>query len=148
MKTLMLTAVAVVLALSGCSAPKSRIHGKVTYQGKPAAGATVILLASDNRTYPADVRADGTYDLPAVPRGPIRVSIQAALPRVIPRPEPGKGRDAFAKAEASADDAGKAARLPPPIPGIPIPAKYGDPDRSELSFELAEPDQERSFDLG
>lgn len=144
-------AVALLVGAGGCSQPRSRVHGTVHYQGKPLSGATVIFLAPDNQAYPASTKADGSYEIAGVPRGQIRVSIQVPPPPSPPRPEPrAKGRDALAKREASEDDTGKKARLPPEPPGPPaarIPSHYGDPNRSGLSFELKSPEQEYPIDL-
>jgi hypothetical protein len=147
------TALAVLVAVAGCERPRSRVHGAVKYQDKPLAGAVVTFFGPDNMTYTTDTRADGTYEIAGLPRGPIRVSVQVPPPRPRPRPDPDlrKGGDAFARAQAKADDA-KLARPSEPAPGPSrsaggFPARYGDPNTSGLAFDLKEADQDYSLDL-
>jgi hypothetical protein len=152
---------AIVLALlvpvvftTGCDTPRSRVHGKVTVQGKPVTGGTVIFLAKDNLTYLADINPDGTYAATGIPRGPVRVSVQQPPARPPSRAEgaPPRGGPG-STAEAAADDKGKRARqteLPDTgsaAKGPAVPAVYTDPNKSGLSFELSEPDQEYLIDL-
>lgn len=158
MRKLLVGAAAVLLLFClGCGVQRSRVYGTVRYNGRPLTGATVIFLAHDNQAYPVDVKTDGFYERSGVPRGPVRVAVQVAEPRPKPRPDPNpedlgpKVGDNFARAAAKADDAGKLARLqeapPAPPPGPRIPPHYSDPNRSGLSFELKEPDQEYNIDL-
>jgi hypothetical protein len=145
------TALTFSVALFGCSAPRSNVFGNVTFRGKPVVGGTIILLSADNRTYPARIQADGSYRIASVPRGHIAVAVQGDEVRPPPRPAPGaKTKDAFGFNEAKADDERKAGSAPPsPTTGpvLKIPASYGDPGRSGLSFELELPEQEYSIDL-
>jgi hypothetical protein len=151
MRRLILASAAALLLASGCGAPRYRLHGTVRHQGKPLAGGTIIFLGEDNQTYPARIRPDGTYEAAAVPRGHIRVAVQADVARPTPRTQPsGKANDALAKGEAKADDAAKQARRPsaPPAPAAPaLPPHYADPNSSGLAFDLQGPDQEYSVDL-
>jgi Carboxypeptidase regulatory-like domain len=145
-----------VLTVAGCDTPRSRIHGTVTYQGKPLAGAVVTFFGADHMTYMADTGPDGTYAVEGVPRGRLRVAVQVPPPRSRLRPDPDlrKAGDSFGKDQARAEDTAKMARLPdpPPPPKAPAPAdglplRYRDPNTSELTVELKEPDQEWSVDL-
>jgi hypothetical protein len=139
-----------LVALAGCAPPRSRVHGKVVYQNKPLTEGTVIFFPPDNQTYPVAIQPDGSYQAPALPRGLIRVAVQVEEPRPAPRPDPDpKRRDAFAKQAASSDDAAKLARNPNPRPiyGTRIPARFGDPNHSGLSFQLTAPDQEFVIEL-
>src|SRR5262249_36813787 len=150
MRCLRVGALLLLVVVAGCSAPRSRVHGVVRYKGKPLEGATIIFLAPDNRTYPARVRADGSYDMPAVGRGHILVAIQTPPVRPRPRANPGAGpaatkaRDTLARDKAQSDDAAKGgAPRPQDAPtGVTIPAFYADPKRSGLAFDLNDPDQE------
>jgi hypothetical protein len=160
MRRLLLAAGAFALAvLPGCAEPVSRVYGKVKYNGKPLPGATVVLMPPNNRTYPAITDQDGNYEISGVGRGQVRVAVQVPPPPPAARPQPGQRgwekADAFARGEVKSDDAGKKARpvapVAPPTPAGPaknaIPAQYGDPSTSGLSFELKEANQEYSFDL-
>lgn len=139
------TAAFVLVALGGCGdAPRGRIHGTIKFQGKPLAGATVVFLAKDNRTYLADIKPDGSYAVDDVALGTVRVSIQPLPSRPVPKAE-----------KPSRDDKGdygdeKASAKPRPefkAIGPPIPAHFADPNTSGLTFELTQAVQEWSVDI-
>ncbi|MBY0458293.1 MAG: hypothetical protein K2V38_13210, partial [Gemmataceae bacterium] len=73
-----LTAVAGVLCGCGGDVPRGTVHGTIKLQGKPLTGAPVIFLASDNQTHTVEVKEDGTYTVPGVAYGRVRVSIQSS----------------------------------------------------------------------
>lgn len=147
---------AAVVSLTGCGdAPRSQVRGRITLNGQPLTNCVVMFFGQDKQVYRADLRADGTYTVDGVPRGPIRVAIQQEAPRPAPRPMSGAGVGGkAASAEIAKDDQKGASRMPEPEPepklksfGPPLPAKYAQPDTSGLAFELNEPSQEWSVDL-
>ena len=149
--TMLAAAVLAAVALSGCGdVPRGRLHGTVKYQGKPLTGATVIFLAKDNKTHVARLKSDGTYDVSGVALGPIKVSVQADLPAVSPKAE-SFGSAVSSQGKGVSDE--KAGKAPvPPITekaagGARLPTHYADADKSGLSFELKDADQEWSVDL-
>ncbi len=142
--------------VTGCGeVPRSRVSGKVTYQGKQLAGVTAIFLAADNSTYPVDLKADGTYEVAGVPRGAVKVSLQQAEGRPGAKSEVAPAaRKGGVSAEEAKDNQKGASRMPEPTgnPVVPVagprlPAVYADPDKSGLTFDLKEPDQQWSVDL-
>lgn len=147
MRFCLLAAAVFAAALSGCGdVPRSRVHGTVKFQGKPLTGATVIFIASDNKTYLTELKEDGSFAAAGVARGPVKVSIQQALPHVPPRPEKPAGLEKVSFVDE------KAARKPAPAPivkdtGLRLPQIYTDPEKSGLAFDLKDPDQEWSVDL-
>jgi hypothetical protein len=146
-----------MLVATGCSAPKSRVHGTVLYQGKPVAGGSIVLICPDNSTSPARIAEDGSYVIAAASRGHILVAIQAGRPRPSPRAQPNakaaalKDRNSSAKGAAKTEDEAKMAALGTPrstdTNPTGVPARYGDPNQSGLSFELVDSDQEYNVDL-
>ncbi|AMV23597.1 hypothetical protein VT84_04245 [Gemmata sp. SH-PL17] len=141
------TTVAVVLAGCGGDVPRGRVHGTIKYQGKPLTGATVIFIAQDSKTHVLDLKPDGTYDVSGVALGPIKVSIQTVAPRSAvkgefdPPSSQAKGvTDEKAGKKSSSAEVSKVA-------GPMLPARFADADKSGLSFDLKEPDQEWSVDL-
>jgi hypothetical protein len=141
------TAAAVVLAVGcGREVPRGRIHGTVTYQGKPFPG-TVIFLATDNKTHLAELKPDGSYDVTGVALGPIKVSVQQPAPRYAVKGE----FDVPSASKGVKDEkAGKSAAQydPQPKPSGPrVPAQYADSNNSGLDFELKSADQNWSVDL-
>jgi hypothetical protein len=144
------TVAALLLTTAGCGRARSKVHGTITYRGTPVAGGTIIFISDDNQTHPARIGADGSYHVASVPRGHVQVSVQADQPHNSPRPQPGaKDSDAFAKGAAADDDRAKGGRAPEKSSGpvVNLPPKYMDPGKSDLGFDLAEPDQEYTVDL-
>ncbi len=147
---LVFAAVALATAsLSGCSdVPRSRIHGVVKFQGKSLTDATIVFIASDNKTHLANLKADGSFEVSGVAQGLVKVSIQQAQPKVTPRPDPtssGGGSKA-----GVVDEKARAIRPATPAAkdnGPRLPELYTDPEKSGLSLELKELDQEWSVDL-
>jgi hypothetical protein len=122
---------------------RSDIHGVIQYEGKPVTDATVIFIASDNKTHLARLKEDGSYHVTGVAQGPVKVSIQSSAPRVAPRADP---RSEYGKVGVA--EAKDAARPRPVAPaGTVIPAIYQDPEKSGLAFDLKEVNQEWSIDL-
>lgn len=138
MRRFLLLAALLIVCCAGCSIPRGRIQGKVTYQDKPLTEGTVIFIASDNMTYPTPIMPDGTYAIDGVPRGKLEVSVQVEEPRPMPRPDPTSPKNRQPGNDAAADDKAKMARLPavPAAKGPRIPASYADPKKSGLRYEL------------
>ncbi|HEY1189809.1 MAG TPA: hypothetical protein VGE74_19325 [Gemmata sp.] len=140
-------AVAVLIGCGG-NVPRGTVHGTLKFQGRPLTGATVVFIASDNRTHVLDVKADGTYSVSGVALGPVKVSVQPAAERVS-----AKGQFDPPSSEAKGVKDEKAGLKSPSVPepktkiAQRIPAHYSDAERSGLTFDLKEPDQEWSVDL-
>ncbi len=139
--------VAAAAVLTGCGdLPRGGLHGTLTFQGKPLAGATVMFFGKDNQVYRADLTKEGTYTVSGVPLGPIRVAVQQFLPSVTPRPDPPPG----GPKKPEMGEARDAAWKPPEITAEErprVPASYGDPGTSGLALDLVEADQEWSAEL-
>jgi hypothetical protein len=138
------------VSLCGCGdVPRGRIHGKVLYQGKPLTGATVVFMASDNRTHPVRLKADGTFEVAGVALGPVKVSFQQDLPSVAAKSQYDVPLSSEAKGvtdEKASRTRSATANVKGP-PGLQLPAQYADAEKSGLTFELNQPDQEWSADL-
>src|SRR5262249_39534525 len=134
---MMLCAVVVLTAAisSGCGdVPRGRIHGKITWNGKPLNHATVIFIAKDNKTHPVKLKTDGSYEANGVAYGPVKVSIQQDLPEVASKAEP----RASSQRKNVVDE--KAGRAPPEPPvsekqdsGPRLATNCIDTDKSELT---------------
>lgn len=131
---------AVLLALAaGCGSKTADVTGKVTFQGKPVVYGTVVIIGSDGLPKAGDLKPDGTYRVADVAVGPVKVAVSSPPP---PGSEPPK------KAKvAGGRDAGEDDKQPPPAATpadaavaknwVPLPEKYGDPDKSGLTATVA-----------
>jgi hypothetical protein len=137
---------AVVLTGCGGDVPRGRVHGTIKHQGKPLKDATLIFVASDNKTHSAQLKPDGTFEVSGVAYGPVKASIQPLLPRSAVKADPDPKRPQTGKAGVVDE---KASFKPPEDqPKAPhFLAQYTDAEKSGLTFELKQSDQEWSVDL-
>jgi hypothetical protein len=63
--------------LAGCGSRTATVTGRVTYQGKPVSGGSVIVYCSDKQIARGIIGVDGTYSIPNVPYGSSAVTVQA-----------------------------------------------------------------------
>jgi hemoglobin len=97
------------------------LSGHVTYKGQPVPGATITLKSEGGKTYSAPLAEDGTYALKGLPHGAYKVGVSTKGPKA-----------AEAKAAPRA---------------VAIPAKYGDPETSGLTLNIAEDVQVHNISL-
>lgn len=124
---------AALLALAGCGEPTADVSGKVTYQGKPVTYGTVVLLDAAGAPKAGTIQPDGTYRIGGVRTGAVKLAVSSPPP---PGSEPARkaatGRDR--------DDDKPPPDVAPASPEVirnwfPIPDKYGDPSKSDLTGE-------------
>jgi hypothetical protein len=143
--------VGLLLLAAGC-ASKGTISGKVTYKDQPVKGGTLSFVTQDGHAYDGNIEKDGTYRVDKVPPGPVRISVVANTPP----PVSGGGRGGPPGGGG-----------PPPgvlPPGVPNPydrgnpedytkmdqrdvAKYKDPDKSGLTYDVTAGGQEHDIPL-
>lgn len=138
------TALAVCLALCGCNGsphlPKMQtlpVTGKVTLDGKPLAGATVLFTISDPpATFFATTKEDGTYQLQGIEgrEASLKGRCEVTISRMI-KPD-GSPLDM---------DAGEAPALVQAVEQLP--QKYSMPSMSQLMADVSEGGGTFNFDL-
>lgn len=121
-----------LLALSGCGPKKGTVSGNVTFGGKPVVWGTVSLFASDNVQYTGQITPEGTYSIPDVPNGPVRITVASPNPDGAAR----GGAAAVRSAEGNNVDGSPGQALPAKGDWLAIPEKYGIPDQSGLTGEV------------
>ncbi|HJZ92707.1 MAG TPA: carboxypeptidase-like regulatory domain-containing protein [Gemmataceae bacterium] len=116
---------------AGCGPSKTEVTGKVSHNGKPVVYGSVTLIGSDGIVYSGQIKEDGTFVIPGVPTGPVKIGVLS------PNPKPPEAGKASAKDDLGGFSRGD--RRPPPLPEsvvrawFPIPEKYGDPMTSGLT---------------
>jgi hypothetical protein len=128
LRVVLLGALCLVLA-GGCGSRGGTVRGKVTRKGKPVVWGTVTLIGSDGVQYAGQLTPEGTYSIPGVPGGPVKIAVSS------PNPD-GSSRGGPAAANAGTGD-GPApealANRPPAGAWIRLPEKYSDPQKSGLT---------------
>jgi hypothetical protein len=70
---------ALVLA-TGCASKSAAINGKVTFEGKPLTGGSVIVYCQDQQIVRGIIDSDGNYTIPNVPKGSATVTVHCHTP--------------------------------------------------------------------
>jgi hypothetical protein len=68
------------LGAAGCGGVKGDLFGKVSYQGKPLALGSVLIVATDSKPRTAGIEADGSYHFDDVPVGEAKLTIYSPDP--------------------------------------------------------------------
>ena len=97
------------------------VEGKVTYQGKPLPGGTVQFHAPKGKPVVAKIDAEGSYSAPAVPVGPVKITVETTSVKPKAGGKPGNY--------------------------IPIPVKYASPETSGLTLTVQEGKQRHDIEL-
>jgi hypothetical protein len=138
---------------SGCGGGKGEVSGTVTYQGKPVTIGTVTFLdANTNQALASSAIIRGKYAMAKVPAGLVKV-----LVTVPPPPPPGGERIRLSLKKVKEEQKKKATlkdSAPPPdesggqpVPQFTIPAKYGSPDQSGLTYTVRPGAQQHDIEL-
>ncbi len=119
--------VLVACLAAGCSkggVKKLTVTGTVSYKGERLTSGILRVVGTDGAFATARVGADGTFTLTDVVPGEVRIGITEAPQR-----------------SSSSDGKGGPAAKPP----VKLPAKYQDPDKSDLKYTIE--DNKKSLDI-
>lgn len=118
-----------ILLLAGCGKPAgpagATVEGKVTVNGSPATAGQVTFKVGSS-TISGMIQSDGAYRAIDVPVGDAKVTVTA--------PSGGPKIDAKAAAKMKKDDSDMPHSAT--TSAVPIPAKYGKPETSGLSYSV------------
>ena len=136
-----LVAVNVLLfcTISGCGGPAvGQISGTVTFNGELVTSGDVLVVDKNGEAKGCAIREDGSYMLDQVPVGPIKIGVKSREP----------GPPAGLKTPKA--PAGVKSPVPPSPaaakdPCVKIPANYGDPGKSGLTYTVVRGAQ--TFDI-
>jgi len=121
--------VIVLIALgAGCRpATMGSVEGRVTFKGKPLGTGLVVFVGTDGHaTLPAAVQPDGSFRIPKVPIGVMRVSFDNPPPPNLPA----------AAVKGVSEDPEITVLREQAKRFVATPARYKDPASSGLSFEI------------
>ena len=131
-KVLPLLAIGLVAIVGpiGCGPKSITVSGRVTFNGKPLTGGSVILYCQDEQIVRGIIGPDGTYVIPNVPRGVCRVTVKTHTPippgfslkQHLPPVEEGPTPPIVMRSKLQAD--------------IAIPERYGIPEESGLTIRV------------
>jgi len=137
MTPLLRTAIAItLLAVVGCGGGTTDVSGKVTYQGKPVVFGTVLVIGADGIPKSGPIQPDGTFRMSGVRIGPAKVTVSSPPPpgSVAAAPRAKVGRDA--DDERTPADANTPVSPEVAKGWFPLPEKYSDPDKTDLTAEI------------
>ena len=135
----LLLILAASLGAAGCSSTGT-VKGKVSYHGAVVKGGTVTFFYGDGRGIPIGILEDGSYTLDRLPLGQVKVCVDTSAldPKKHKRysyaPPPG-------------------AKAPPgfsptsPEVYVAIPAKYADPAKTDLAYEVTAGTQTHDIEM-
>jgi len=126
-------------SLTGCGAPTGEITGKVTYNEKPVnSGMVMFLVEGHSKPHYARIEKGGTYTIEDVPVGSAKVTVVSPDPN---RPDP----DELRRKKIRKTRKQKSGNQTPNSDWFPIPEKYSDLRKSNLTFTIKP--GENSYDL-
>jgi hypothetical protein len=111
-------------ALGGCGTEPGEARGRVTHQGQPVTGGTVVMAGEDGIPRSGPIDAEGNYLVHGVPRGTVQVAVTnpaPGLPATAGRIGKTLVGGAVGAASRRAPGAGPGAAS---RNGLPIPSQY------------------------
>jgi hypothetical protein len=126
-----------VLAFVGCGAKPGSISGKVLFKGSPLPSGRVVFICDggEKPVLMADI-VEGVYSIPAAPVGDCKITVATYETKVTAVPNMPK--DAASPPGGGPKQTGKY---------VAIPAKYGDPAQSGLTYRIQSGEQVKDIDL-
>ncbi len=131
----------VALALTSCGPRSGSLSGKVTYKGEPLKGGFITFLGP--QTYSADIKLDGSYEIPKMVSGTYRIGIDTEAFKFDPTSKLPKEAKAPPIHKLPVDPSKFGYSVPNPSAEydpakryVKIPSKYKDPNQSGLTYDF------------
>jgi len=133
------------LLAAGCGG-KGTVSGTVTVKGEPVTiGRIIFHPSAASKTVFASTIRNGKYEITDCPTGPVQVAVVSFAPKPkSPAKEPPKNpktppQTAPIKVEGE--------EFPPDTKFVVVPTKYGNPEKSGVTYEVKSGSQTQNFDL-
>ena len=120
-----------------CSPGQGHVHGQVKYQGKVVSQGSVVMVGDNRKPIVGRIETDGTYSVPGVPAGVVRIAVLS--------PRPGGALNSGPTGLGLRKDATRMTAKAERSRWFPLPEKYEDPDTSGLTTEIHRGDN--TFDI-
>lgn len=118
---------------TGCGGGTGELNGTVTYKGQPLHTGSVLVFGRDGIPHSGLIQDDGTFSVPGIPTGPVKIGVSS--------PDPREQRVAMRKKDQEIKPA-------PVMPKwIAIPDQFADPDKSDLTFTVKHGKNSFNIDL-
>jgi hypothetical protein len=132
-------ATALMSLIVGCGGGTGELSGKVTYQGKVVTMGSVTVVGTDNVPRLSGIAEDGSYSVPEIPAGPVRISVSSPEPpKDPPPPTAGKKFEGMSQASAPSRTASK---------WFKIPDQYAEVNTSGLTTDVKRGANNYNIDL-
>jgi hypothetical protein len=133
----------VTLAVVGCGKGSGTVSGKVTLDGKPVPGGSInfACLNEDGQIQTArsgSIDKDGSYRVPKIPEGPVKIAIQG--------PPHGVPPEFLKKMRFSGPSPRLSIRIAEREP-VEIPNRYTDAKTTDLTYTVVRGNQEHDIAL-
>lgn len=112
----------IVAFLVGCSGKSATVSGKVRYKDQLLPTGEVSFIATDGKSRSGLIGTDGSYQISDAPIGPVKIVVVA--------------RQVEGKMKGGSPMVAKLDQARRPVVKSLIPAKFADPAKSGLSFEV------------
>lgn len=113
------------------------LRGRVSVEGRPVTFGVVTVVTAAGTTLTGRIRPDGTYELPQVPPGAVRIGVSSPEPRTVfqkatssPESEAAGGRGAARPAQAGGSGAAGGGLPRSPAGGVTIAVRVDAPPPS------------------
>lgn len=134
-------------AVGGCGKRGgTTVSGKVYYEGKPLTSGSVIFIDARGNTLPTVIRPDGSYQVVGVARGEAKIAVVSHARSPAGLRLGGRGTSPAAARLPATAPPGHESKAPQSRPPA-IPARYRDPDQSQLTCEVTGRDQSHDIEL-
>lgn len=146
-RLLVILPLALVVCAVGCNTRKtlpSTVSGSVKYKSKVVGGGTVMFHFKDGAPYSAPIKPDGTYLASQIPTGEAQVTVETESANT-GRNDPTYGKGKGGAGAMSPTPGGR--KSGPVGEYVKIPAKYGDKNKSGLTYTVVSGRQTKDWDL-
>lgn len=125
-------------ALTGCGESTGSVKGKVYLKDKLVTAGSVAFVAANQKVATTQISADGSYEILSVGTGLAKISVTAPTEVMVP------GGMTMKPGAMGAGDKSKEVEAPKGKI-VPIPAQYGDAEKSGIQYTVKSGSQE--FDI-